>query len=96
MYSITHQLPTIMHSEDKEKSPLQKVLDTLPTRHGVIRNAQNALAAQGHTISRRGLYEVVKGRSKNPVMIEAILNAAEAAKNQAAELTARTEKLAQA
>ncbi|MBD2768440.1 hypothetical protein IC235_11115 [Hymenobacter sp. BT664] len=49
-----------MHTEAKEKSPLQKVLDTLPTRHGVIREAQEALAEAGHTISRRGLYEVVK------------------------------------
>lgn len=84
-----------MHTEIKEKSMLQKALDTLPTRHGVIRAAQEALAAKGHTITRRGLYEVVKGRSKNAKLIEAILDAIEAAKTQADALTTRTEALAQ-
>jgi hypothetical protein len=85
-----------MHTEAKERSPLQKVLDTLPTRHGVIRDAEQALAKAGTIVSRRTLYEVVKGRIKTPAYVEAILDAAEATKNRTAELTARAEKLAQA
>ena len=80
--------------QTKVRTPLQKVLDTLPSRHGVIRAAEKALAEKGHTVSRRSLYEVVKGRIKTPAYVEAILDAAEAAKKRAAELNERAEQLA--
>ena len=85
-----------MEQTPKEKSPLRKVLDTLPNGHTVIRDAHNALVAKGSKRTKRALYEVVKGRSNNPELVEAILNAAEAAKTRAAELNARIEQLAQA
>jgi hypothetical protein len=95
IYATTHKLPTIMQESVKERTVIQRVLDTLPSGHTVIRDAHQILTSQGHTISRRGLYEVVKGRSKKPDLIAAILDAAEAFKTRTAELAARAEKLAQ-
>jgi hypothetical protein len=83
-----------MQESVKERTIIQQVLDTLPAGHAVIRDAHQSLTKQGHKISRRGLYEVVKGRSRNPDLIAAILDAAEAFKTRTAELAARAEKLA--
>jgi len=85
-----------MYTGDKERSLLQKVMDALPSGHTVVRDAHEALLKAGSTITRRALYEVVKGRSKNPKLVAAILDAAEAHKARSAELNARAEKLAQA
>ena len=77
----------------KERTVLQRVLDTLPRNHTALRDAQTTLAGKGTEVTRGALYEVVKGRSKNPELIEAILDAAEASKARAAALAARADRL---
>ena len=96
MYLITYIIPTTMAKQQKERTVLQRVLDTLPRNHTALRDAQTTLAGKGTEVTRGALYEVVKGRSKNPELIEAILDAAEASKARAAALDARAQKLAQA
>ncbi|MFD2787387.1 hypothetical protein [Hymenobacter rubripertinctus] len=83
-----------MAEEAKERTLLQRVLDTLPRNHTVLKDAQQALAAKGTEVTRGALYEVIKGRSKKPELMEAILDAAEATKARTAALEARAQKLA--
>jgi hypothetical protein len=81
---------------DKERTLLQQVLDKLPKNHTVLRDAQAALAKREIEVTRGALYETVKGRTNNPDLVEAILDAAEAAKARFAGLEARAKQLAAA
>lgn len=96
MYAVTHTIPIIMENQGKERTALQRVLDTLPRNHTALRDAEAALAGRGCKVTRGALYQVVKGRSNNPDLVEAILDAAEAIKNRNAALAGRAHELAQA
>ena len=85
-----------MEAEAKERTNLQQVLDTLPKNHTALRDAQALLSERGKAVKRSTLYQVVKGRSNNPDLIEAILDAAEAIKKRGAALATRAHELAQA
>jgi arginine/lysine/ornithine decarboxylase len=85
-----------MHTEAKERTPVQKAIDSLKNSRGVYKRAQELLAASGKVVTLRHLYVVAQGRSQSPTIVAAILDAVEEAKNQTATLNARAEALAQA
>lgn len=85
-----------MHTEAKERTPVQRAVAALPNRRGVYKRAQEMLAKTGKAVTLRHLYVVAQGRSQSPTIVAAILDAVEEAKTQADALTARAEKLAQA
>jgi arginine/lysine/ornithine decarboxylase len=85
-----------MHTEAKERTPVQKAIDSLHNSRGVYKRAQELLAETGKTVTLRHLYVVAQGRSNSPAILTAILDAVEEAKTQADALNARAEKLAQA
>lgn len=85
-----------MDKEAKERTLIQKVLDTLPPGHTIIKDAHRILMEQGHEIKLKSLYEVVKGRNNKQDYVDAILTAAERFKARREELEARARSLTEA
>lgn len=89
----THNIRTLVELVTKERTLIQRIMDKLGPGHTIVRDAQEALAKAGKTVSRRTLYQVVGGRSNKPEWVEALLAAAEVETARRADLEARAAKL---
>lgn len=78
----------------KPRTLIQLMFDALGPGHTIVRDAQQALEAQGYRVTRRTLYQVVAGRSHRREWVEALVGAAEAEALRQANLKARAARLA--